>query len=100
MRPTPVAAGFHACLPGSVSRAAKSGSSAKAKRDRLSAMPLAVAPFTNSRRDVHIAPPLASLTIMARLAYVLRVGSLATERFSARKHVRWWRAGLALRKQG
>src|SRR6516225_1342572 len=100
MRPTPVAAGFQAPLPGSVSRVANPGSSAKAKRDRLSAMPLAVAPFTNSRREVHIVPPLASHDDNGKASYVLRVGSLATERFSARKHVRWWRAGLALRKQG
>src|SRR5262245_9245600 len=50
-RPTPVAAGFHAPLPGSVSRAAKSGSSAEAKRDRLRVMPLAVTHLMNSRRD-------------------------------------------------
>src|SRR5688500_16044756 len=52
MRPAPVAAGFQRFRPGSVSRAAKLGSSARAKRDRLSAMPLAVASLTNSRREV------------------------------------------------
>src|SRR5215475_11249425 len=51
MRPTLVAAGFQPCRPGSVSRAANSGSSASAKRDRLSAIPLAVTHLTNSRRD-------------------------------------------------
>src|SRR5215469_183785 len=52
MRPTPVAAGFHACRPGKVSRAAKLGSSAIAKRDTLRAMPLAVTDLTNSRREI------------------------------------------------
>src|SRR4029077_6739249 len=51
MRPTPVAAGFHACRPGKVSRAAKLGSSAIARRDTLRAMPLAGTNLTNSRRD-------------------------------------------------
>src|SRR5262245_53481311 len=51
MRPAPVAAGFQAPFPGSVSRAAKLGSWAGANRDRLSAMPLAVTHLTNSRRD-------------------------------------------------
>src|SRR5262249_13864746 len=60
MGPTPVAAGFQACLPGSVSRAANPGSSAKAKRDRLSAMPLAVSGVTNARREIFIVPRLSS----------------------------------------
>src|SRR5713101_5481833 len=54
MRPTPVAAGFQPCRPGSVSRAAKPGSSAIAKRDTLRAIPLAVADLTNSRREICI----------------------------------------------
>jgi hypothetical protein len=60
MRPAPVAAGFQACLPGSVSRAANPGSSAKAKRDTLSAMPLAVADVMNARREIFIVPRLSS----------------------------------------
>src|SRR5437660_5908390 len=67
MRPAPVAAGFQRCRPGSVSRAANPGSSAKTRRDRLSAIPLAVTHFTNSRREVRIALPLISHdTTMAR----------------------------------
>src|ERR1700733_14438304 len=54
MRPTPVAAGFQPCRPGRVSRAVNPSSSAYAKRDRLSAMPLAVANLTNSRRELHM----------------------------------------------
>src|SRR5262249_37405043 len=56
MRPAPVAAGFQACLPGSVSRVANPGSSAKAKRDTLSAMPLAVTDVMNVRREIFIVP--------------------------------------------
>src|SRR6476646_2969643 len=59
MRPTPVAAGFHACRPGKVSRAAKLGSSAIARRDMLRAMPLAVTDLTNSRREILIVPRLS-----------------------------------------
>src|ERR1700676_2591424 len=58
IRPLPVAAGFQLCRPGSVSRAANVGSSADAKRDRLSAMPLAVTHLTNSRREGRMLPPL------------------------------------------
>src|ERR1700722_11575433 len=58
MRPAPVAAGFQACRPGSVSRAVNAGSSAQAKRDRLSAMPLAVTDLTNWRREVLMLPLL------------------------------------------
>src|ERR1700683_575636 len=54
MRPAPVAAGFQPCRPGSVSRAVNPLSSACAKRDKLSAMPLAVANLTNSRREFHM----------------------------------------------
>src|SRR5262245_33728788 len=54
MRPTPVAAGFQPCRPGSVSRAAKFGSPAIAKGVMLSAMPLAVADLTKSRREILI----------------------------------------------
>src|SRR5665647_1412759 len=57
MRPLPAAAGFHFCRPGSVSRARNEVSSADARRDRLSAMPLAVAPLTNARREVHMLLP-------------------------------------------
>src|SRR5947209_11948244 len=60
MRPIPLAAGFHACRPGKVSRAAKLGSSAIANGDTLSAMPLAVTDLTNSRRDILIVPCLSS----------------------------------------
>ena len=42
-----------------------------------------------SPRRPHRSTSLPHGTIMARLAYVLRVGSLATEHFSARKPVRW-----------
>src|SRR5215468_8761118 len=59
MRPTPVAAGFHACRPGKVSRAAKLDSSAIARRDTLRAMPLAVTDVTNSRREILIVPRLS-----------------------------------------
>src|SRR5258708_32297001 len=59
MRPIPVAAGFQACRPGSVSRAANSGSSASARRDMLRTMPLAVADLTNSRREILIVPRLS-----------------------------------------
>src|SRR5437868_7267948 len=59
MRPTPVAAGFHACRPGKVSRAAKLGSSAIARRDTLRAMPLAVTDVTNSRREILMMPRLS-----------------------------------------
>jgi hypothetical protein len=58
MRPVPLAAGFHACLPGSVSRDTKSGCSANAKRDTLTAMPLEVSSFTKSRREVLTIPTL------------------------------------------
>src|SRR5262249_4211926 len=58
MRPTPVAAGFQSCRPGSVSRAAKFGSPAIAKGVMLSAMPLAVADLTKSRREILIVPRL------------------------------------------
>src|SRR5215475_14540896 len=58
MRPTPVAAGFQPCRPGSVSRAAKCGSSAIAKGVMLSAIPLAVADLTKSRREILIVPRL------------------------------------------
>src|SRR4029077_18567836 len=57
MRPAPVAAGFQLCRPGNVSRDAKSGSCAKAKREMLSAMPLEVSSFTKSRREVLTIPP-------------------------------------------
>src|SRR5260370_32943029 len=59
MRPTPVAAGFQLCRPGSVSRAANSGSSAIARRDILRTMPLAVVDLTNSRREILIVPRLS-----------------------------------------
>src|SRR5690242_298150 len=59
MRPTPVAAGFQLCNPGMVSRAANGGSSALARRDTLSAMPLAPADLTNSRREILIGPRLS-----------------------------------------
>src|SRR5499426_2130548 len=63
MRPTPVAAGFQPCRPGSVSRAAKFGSSAIAKGVMLSAMPLAVADLTKSRREILIVPRLYPLRL-------------------------------------
>jgi hypothetical protein len=58
MRPTPVAAGFQPCRPGSVSRTAKLGSAAIAKGVMLSAIPLAVADLTKSRREILIVPRL------------------------------------------
>src|ERR1700731_4741285 len=58
MRPAPVAAGFQLCRPGRVSRAANGGSSAGAKRGKLSAMPLAVTHLTNSRREGRMLSPL------------------------------------------
>src|SRR5215468_1032518 len=58
MRPTPVAAGFQPRRPGSVSRAAKLGSAAIAKGVMLSAIPLAVADLTKSRREILIVPRL------------------------------------------
>src|SRR5215471_4899618 len=58
MRPTPVAAGFQPCRPGSVSRAAKLGCAAIAKGVMLSAIPLAVADLTKSRREILIVPRL------------------------------------------
>src|ERR1700746_252146 len=73
MRPAPVAAGFQLCRPGNVSRAAKSGSSAKAKRETLSAIPLAVSSFTTSRREVFTKSPLLC-------AYV-RTGALVGHAF-------------------
>src|SRR5947199_10565368 len=51
MRPAPFAAGFQFCRPGKVSRVANPASSADPSRDMLSAMPLAVTHFTNSRRE-------------------------------------------------
>jgi len=54
----PVAAGLQPCRPGSVSRAAKLGSPAIAKGVMLSAMPLAVADLTKSRREILIVPRL------------------------------------------
>ena len=57
MRPAPLAAGFQFCRPGSVSRAANVGSAADAKRDRLSAIPLAVTHLTNSRREGRMLSP-------------------------------------------
>src|SRR5215468_9685765 len=59
MRPRPLAAGFQPCRPGNVWRAENAGSSAADRRDRLSAMPLAVTHFTNSRREGRMLPPLA-----------------------------------------
>jgi len=41
-------------------RTANPGSSAKAKRDTLSAMPLAVTDVTNARREIFIVPRLSS----------------------------------------
>src|ERR1700674_1198059 len=61
MRPAPAAAGFQPCRPGNVSRVAKSGTSAAAKRDRPSVIPLAVTHFTNSRRDGRMIPPLGQV---------------------------------------
>src|SRR4029077_13237649 len=61
MRPAPVAAGLKFCRPGKVSRAAKSGSSAKARRDTESAMPLEVSNFTKSRREALTMPTLLEL---------------------------------------
>jgi hypothetical protein len=52
MRPRPPAAGFQFARPGNVSRTAKSGCSADARRDTESAMPLDVSNFTKSRREV------------------------------------------------
>ena len=49
-----------ACRPGSVSRAANPGSLAIARRDTLSAMPLAIANLTNSRREVLMLPTIWS----------------------------------------
>src|SRR6516225_3158900 len=72
MRPTPVAAGFQRCRPGSVSRAANLGSSAVATRDRVRTMPLAVADLTNSRREIpmrctfSLAPPNLCLVSLPR----------------------------------
>src|SRR5262249_15320912 len=50
--------GFQPCRPGSVSRAAKLGSAAIAKGVMLSAIPLAVADLTKSRREILIVPRL------------------------------------------
>src|SRR5262249_3357643 len=50
--PLGIAAGFQLWRPGNVSRVSKSGLSAKAARDRLSAMPNDVAEATNCRRDM------------------------------------------------
>src|SRR5215475_9264680 len=58
MRPTPVAAGFQPCRPGSVSRVAKFGSSAIAKGVMLTAIPLTVADLTKGRRESLIVPRL------------------------------------------
>src|SRR5215475_13813198 len=66
MRPIPLAAGFHACRPGKVSRAAKLGSSAIARRDTLRAMPLAVTDVTNARREILIVLRLYRLPVRAR----------------------------------
>src|ERR1700736_4073759 len=65
MRPAPLAAGFQFCRPGSVSRAANVGSAADAKREKLSAMPLAVTHLTNSRRDGRMLPPLGRRSMSA-----------------------------------
>src|SRR5213079_980043 len=51
MRPRPLAAGFRFCRHGSVARAGNSAACASSRRDRLSAMPLAVTHLTNSRRE-------------------------------------------------
>jgi hypothetical protein len=59
-----VAAGFQACRPGRISRDAKSGCSAKAKRDTLTAMPLEVSNFTKSRREVRTVLPIGA-TVLA-----------------------------------
>jgi hypothetical protein len=57
MRPWPLAAGFQFSRPGKVSRAAKSGCSAEARRETESAMPLEVSNLTKSRREVLTKPP-------------------------------------------
>jgi len=74
MRPAPVAAGFQPCLPGNVSRAAKLGSAAIAKGVMLSAIPLAVADLTKSRREILIMPRLHWLnTRPSSCAWMIRL---------------------------
>src|SRR5262245_46979732 len=94
MRPTPVAAGFQPCRPGSVSRAAKFGSSAIAKGVMLSAMPLAVADLTKSRREILIVP---RLVLEKFILYSVRRDLLATASLShlrTRLHEACCTAGL------
>src|SRR6476659_5445662 len=57
MRPLPAVAGLQLSFPGSVTRAVNPGSSADPMRDRVSAMPLAVTHFMNSRREGRMSPP-------------------------------------------
>src|SRR6516162_4565809 len=52
MRPAPLAAGLNFCRPGNVSRALNGTSSADARRETESAMPLDVSNLTKSRREV------------------------------------------------
>src|ERR1700682_332738 len=72
MRPAPGAAGCQPCRPGSISRAVNPLSSAYAKRDRLSAMPLAVANLTNSRRELLMLLTSCRTTVMSE---AVRVGT-------------------------
>jgi hypothetical protein len=82
MRPRPPAAGFQPCRPGSVSRAAKLGSSAIASRDILRIMPLAVTDVTNSRREMLIVLRLSlSERPLLRMMLSLIARSRATTRF-------------------
>src|SRR3979490_876576 len=77
MRPAPVAAGFQRPRPGSASRAAKPGSSADAKCDRLSAIPLAVTYLTNSRREGCILLPLVIVASSAWRSLIRARSTLA-----------------------
>ncbi|MGB9057045.1 MAG: hypothetical protein WCC50_00895, partial [Pseudolabrys sp.] len=69
------AAGFQVCGPGKVSRAAKLGSSAIARRDTLSAMPLAVTDVTKSRREILI---VLRLSVSERWSAAFRAGAALT----------------------
>src|SRR5258708_1564390 len=104
MRPTPVAAGFQLCRPGSVSRAANSGSSAIARRDILRTMPLAVVDLTNSRREILIVPRLSlpeRLVLRVRRYPWLDLGGRSASVFGPVPGVVWLQlsSGLSLQIQ-
>src|SRR5437763_17150574 len=76
MRPAPLAAGLNFCWPGNVSRRPNGTSSADARRETESAMPLDVRNLTKSRREV-FTMPLCNKSVSFLLADASLRGLLA-----------------------